>query len=119
MPVVFVNGSLPAIDYEAITVSTVSIGFTTAKIVVQTASTNTTEGSAYIDTKRVDEALVTVETNPIRFRLDGTAPTSAEGHLLQAGDSIVVSGFSNVSKLRFIRQGGADATLRVTYYRKG
>jgi hypothetical protein len=118
MPFIYINGPLPAVDYESITVSTVSIGCTASKLLVQTVLSGTSEGRAYIDNKRVDEALFTVETNPVRFRLDGTDPTAAEGHLLQAGDSIVVTGYSNLSKLRFIRQGAADGTVKATYYRK-
>lgn len=118
MPAVFVNGSIPAVDFETVAVSTVSIGGTTAKLVVQTASTNTTEGSAYIETKRVDEALFTVENNAMRVRFDGTAPTAAVGHLFNAGDSFTVTGHGNVVKVKMIRSGGADASVSITYFRK-
>jgi len=36
-------------------------------------------------------ALVSVETNPIRYRMDGTAPTATEGLLLPAGSYLTVS----------------------------
>lgn len=119
MPVTFVNGSLPAVDFETITVSNVAIGVTASKLTsVLTRNANSGEQS-YVEVRRLDEALFTVETNPIRFRLDGTDPTAAIGHLLNAGDSLVVTGFGNLSKLRFIRQGAADGTVQATYYRKG
>lgn len=119
MPVTFVNGSLPAVSFETLTVSTVALGITAAKLVVQTVKTSSADGPAFIDTQRLDEALFTVETNPVRFRIDGTDPTASVGHLLNVGDSITISGFSNLSRLRFIRQGAADATVQATYYRRG
>lgn len=118
MPVMFINGSLPAVDFETITVSNTAIGGTASKLVTANTLNATGNDNPYIDVKRMDEALITVETNQIRFRLDGTNPTASVGHLLGAGDSIVVSGYGNLSKLRFIRVS-ADATIQVTYYRKG
>lgn len=119
MPTTFVNGPFPAAGYEALTISNASLGLTAGTIAAGTVVGDTLGGNTYIDMKRMDEALITVEANPIRFRLDGTAPTATEGHLLQPGDAITITGYSNLSRLRFIRQGGSDATLRVTYYRKG
>lgn len=120
MPVTFINGSLPAVDFESITVSTVSIGITAAKLRVATELNARSAGqdASYVDIKRLDEAMFTVETNPVRFRMDGTDPTAAIGHLLNVGDSLVISGNQNLTKLRFIRQGAADGTVMATYYRK-
>jgi hypothetical protein len=118
MPASFINGPIPAVDFESITVSTISIGGTTSKLVVQTARGPAVEGQQYIDTQRVDEAFFTVETNPIRVRFDGTAPTASVGHLFQPGDTFTVTGYGNVAKVAMIRSGGADATVRVTYFRK-
>lgn len=118
MPATFVNGPLPAASFETLTVSSVALGITAAKLVVTTAR-NPTEGVSFMEVQRLDEAMFTVETNPCRFRLDGTDPTAAIGHLLQPGDSVIIAGFSNLSRLRFIRSGAADATVQATYYRKG
>jgi hypothetical protein len=85
--------------FEQITVSTVSIGFTTA-----TLSTG-------------NYAIVTTETNPIRYRSDGVAPTAAVGHLAAAGSTIEVCGKAAASQFRMIRQGAADATAFATYYK--
>jgi hypothetical protein len=117
MPASFINGSIPAVDFETITVSSVSISPTASKTTVQTASTNTNNGLAYVDTQRVDEALFTIETNAIRVRFDGTAPTAAVGHLFQPGDTFTVTGQTNVTKVKMIRQT-ADASVSVTYFRK-
>lgn len=102
----FVTDEIPATDFESITVSNVSIGFTASKILQ-----NETGGFKRHCTK----ALFTVETNSIRFRLDGTAPTATVGHLMAAGDSFLVTGDTNITNLRLIRQS-ADATVMVTYF---
>lgn len=88
--------------YEAITVSSTSIGFTSATY-------NPAEGQA-------SQALITIETNPIRFRGDGTAPTATEGHVINPGQMIDVCGSLAVRNFRMIRTG-SDATARVTYLR--
>lgn len=85
--------------FETITVSNVSIGFTTA----------TADVANY--------AVVTLETNPIRYRADGSAPTAAIGHLASAGTTLEVCGKSAIASFRMIRQGAADATAPVTYYK--
>jgi hypothetical protein len=59
-------------------------------------------------------ANITVEGNPIRVRWDGTAPTTAEGHLLQAGDQIKMDFTADIWHFRAIATG-ANATIRVTY----
>lgn len=89
--------------YESITVSSASIGFTSATY----APAGQTAASV---------ALVTTETNPIRFRSDGTAPTSSEGHLAAASSQIEVCGAAAVANFRMIRTG-SDATAKVTFFR--
>lgn len=118
MAYIFIDDSIPAVDFESVTVSTVSIGLTAAKLVVTGTANAYNESTAYVDVKRAHKVLITTETDKVRFRLDGTAPTAAIGHELAAGDSLEVAGFANLSNLRFIRSGAADATIRVTYYRK-
>jgi len=61
-----------------------------------------------------DEVYVTVETNPLRYRTDGTAPDASTGHLVAGTGSFTITGKRDVSQLRLIRQGGADATVMVT-----
>jgi hypothetical protein len=62
------------------------------------------------------EVLITVETNPIRFRTDGVAPTTTEGHLLSSGDSITLESSIDALNFKAIATGG-NATLRVSYLR--
>lgn len=78
--------------YEAITVSNTAIGFTSV---------------AY------NYALVTVETDSIRFRVDGTDPTSSEGHKLDPGDTVELLGGNAILYFRAIRTS-SDATIRVS-----
>ncbi len=96
-----------AFGYESITVSTVAIGLTSTKIVP-------TSGPA----RPAFEAYLTLEaTNGIRYRLDGTDPTSSEGHPIAGSGTVTITGTKNLQNLRMIRSGGADATVKVTYFR--
>ena len=88
-------------DYEAITVSTTAIGITVSKM----------KSSLY---GSCTGAFITVEGANIRFRLDGTDPTTTEGHMLINGQNITLSSISDVGKFRAIRDDATDATLRVT-----
>lgn len=97
----------PAGDYEAITVADTAIGFTASKILInQTGGTH----------KRAVAALVSAETQPMRFTVDGTTPTTTVGHLLAAGDYFVVRGEQNVSRFKAIRTTGSSGALQVTYF---
>ena len=94
--VVTVGGSL-ASAFESVTVDD------TADIL--TAAT-------YGTSKR---ALLTVETAQIRFRLDGTAPTSSVGHIANAGDQIVLASNGDIANFKAIRTTSTSATLRCSY----
>ena len=68
--------------------------------------------------------MATVETDQIRYRDDGTDPTSSEGHLLNVGDTLQYmegdeqdnwKAFLRSGKLRFIKVTSA-AALKITYY---
>lgn len=96
-----------AFNHEAVTVSTVAIGGTAATI-------TPTSGVA------AKAAIVSVETNPIRYRIDGQAAvTNTTGHYVAAGTTFTIFGGENVTALRMIRDStaGADATVRITYLR--
>lgn len=89
---------------EKITVSSSAVGFTAATF------QPTTGGGA-------DRVLVTVEDQPVRLRYDGTSPTASVGHLLQPGDSITLTGTDSVANAEFIRSGGTDGVIFVTFER--
>lgn len=91
-----------AFAHETITVSSTSIGGTAATYATATAT------AAY--------AVFTVETNPLRYWADGTAPTSTVGHLVNAGGQIGVCGAATIATFRMIRTG-SDATVYASYYK--
>lgn len=91
--------------YEAITVSNTAIGFTGGKI-------KPTSGNyANMECK---EVFCTLETDDIRFTIDGTTPTSSIGHLLKSGESLTIDNVTDIKGFRAIRVT-TDASLKVTY----
>ncbi len=60
-------------------------------------------------------AVITVETAQIRFRTDGTAPTAAVGHLLAAGDIVILESAEDIENFKAIRTGTVLAVLNVSY----
>ncbi|MBT5773365.1 MAG: hypothetical protein HOH95_03210 [Dehalococcoidia bacterium] len=86
--------------YESLTVSTSAVGITDS-----------------VRSGR-DRALITVETDQIRFRSDGPAPTTSEGHLVDAGASIILESAEELVNFKAIRVT-ADATLKVTSDERG
>lgn len=93
-------GAAPnTIGFEQVTVSTVAVGFTVA-----------TMGRAVM-------AVAYVESQPIRYRTDRTAPTATVGMKVDDATQLVVCG-SDLSTIQFIRDTSAtgSATLDVTYY---
>lgn len=86
---------------EVVTVSGASIGLTAATYV------------------HAISAFIEVQAQPIRWRADGTAPTSTVGFKAIDGTLIELKSYQEIANLRAISDGGAsgDATLQV-HYRK-
>lgn len=69
-------------------------------------------------------AIIAVETAAIRYREDGTAPTSTEGELVNAGERIVYKSWgvpganwrSVLKALQVIRTTGTSANLKIHWY---
>lgn len=61
---------------------------------------------------------VTIETNSIRFRIDGGDPDANDGHVVIAGGNVYLIDSKSVRNLRMIAVGGT-ATVIVTYYKWG
>lgn len=61
------------------------------------------------------EATITVETNGIRYRVDGGTPTSTVGHLLPSGSAITLVGTTAIANFRAYAPT-PSAVLSVTYY---
>ena len=86
--------------FESITVSTTALGLTAAL------------------KEDADLALVTVESQAVRYRLDGLAPTATVGHNLDVGAVLELEGHWEIDQFQAIRRDGVDATLRVSYSTK-
>ena len=93
-----------AFAFESITVADSAIGCTAA-----TVSPAGAPGSV--------RAVMTLETAQVRYRYDGTNPTSSEGHLLEIGETLVLEGAANIDRFRAIRTGSTSGVLKVTYER--
>lgn len=105
-----IGGPMSAFAFETVAVSTVSIGGTAATYTDQAADTGGGKRSA-------TALMLSVETNSIRVRWDGTAPTAAVGHLLNPGDTFELYGLGNIKNLRMIRTAAPDASVTITYSR--
>jgi hypothetical protein len=64
--------------------------------------------------ERCSEVLVIVETNDIRYRTDGTDPTSTTGMPMSAGQNIVLVKWADISRFKAIAVS-ATAYLSVEY----
>ena len=106
MSLSYITDETPAGTFETINVSTTAIGVTASLLEVGLP------GGFH---RRAVKLYISNETNSIRVRWDGTAPTASVGHLLTAGDSITIEGEQNCSNFKAIRVS-ADATLMVTVY---
>lgn len=84
------------LDYESLSVAASAVGF------------------ASIPSGAVC-ALISVEGGDIRWRDDGSDPTSAEGIFQKVGSSFPYSG--SLAAIKFIRVGANTATLKIGYYR--
>ncbi len=62
---------------------------------------------------QADVALLTPDED-VRYRLDGTAPTSAIGHILKADIDSEIRGNDLLQRLQLIRIGGANVACTIT-----
>lgn len=82
--------------FEALSVSNTAVGFTAATHDPVGATSNTPAIAAY----------ASVEGGSVRWRADGTDPTTSVGTLLGDGDEIVVWGTMDIKSIRFISTAG-------------
>ena len=62
---------------------------------------------------------ITCETQDVRWRADGTAPTSTEGHTLAKDDSISFTSGNYrqfLETVEFIATSAGDGKLKLTYF---
>ena len=106
-------------SYEKLTVTNAVKTLTSTKYNVRPNPTNFGEGGGRFQTTTLaEEAFITVETQPIRYTVDGTTPSTTDGHLAAAGDTIYLEGFDNIARFQCIRSTGSDSTIHVTYFRR-
>ena len=98
------GGTICVYDFETLTVSSTALPVTESKRVP----------GANIG--RCRYLFCTVETDQVRYRLDGGAPTATVGHLVSVGQNIEVHGEENVQNFRIIRVT-ADATVPMSFGR--
>jgi hypothetical protein len=92
-----VTGGLIYKAKETVTVTTASIGLTTATI------------------GRNDQALITVEDAAVRYWLNGEAPSATVGHILEEGGALLIQNRTTLHNVRFYSREGIDATLQVSF----
>ena len=92
------------VAFEQVTVTATAIGFTAATI----NQGNGHPGAAI--------AVCRLETAQIRYRLDGTAPTSSVGTLLEIGDYLTLSGSDLLVNFSAIRTGSSSGVLDCNYF---
>ena len=95
---------------ESFTVTTATQSFTAAYLVG-----NTSPG-AYVDTEKM-YAFLTLETADMRYCVDGSSPTPVTCHKMASGTSLKIIGQEDLKKFHFMRDGGSNALLQVTYFR--
>lgn len=81
----------------------------------QQLAVSTSAVALTIPNQAVRMAIILIEDQPIRYRDDGTAPTSSVGTLIQNNVAIAVCG-SALSGFKAIRSGGTNASLSINYY---
>lgn len=67
------------------------------------------------DKKKARVAFIKAETQPVRWRDDGTAPTATDGFLLDVGEEFWYTG--DVQAIKFIDTAAGASTLHVALYR--
>ena len=93
---------MPAFASERLTVGGTAVGLTSATYAPASGPARS--------------AFITVETDQIRFTLDGTTPTSSRGHVIDAGGSLVLQGIEEIRAFKAIRVTNS-APIEVTYKR--
>lgn len=65
----------------------------------------------------VNAAIISIETNPVRYRDDGTAPTTAVGNLIPVTTSGLPFEFTgNINQL-LLFPTSTGATINIAYYK--
>lgn len=87
------------VTYESLTVANTAVGITSTVITPAGRPQQT-------------ECTGRLETAQIRYRYDGTAPTSSEGTLLEIGDVLTLTNHAYLAAWRGIRTGATSGVLK-------
>lgn len=92
--------------FETITVTTsAAVGPSASKYVARSA----------IGRGGTTSMFCTVETDSIRFEVDGSSPTATVGHKIAADTAFNITGYDNVRAIRFFGSGTATAKVSCTF----
>lgn len=113
------NGAIGDSDAEGIIMVTGTSGAFQAETITSSGTGTVAIAQDFISNKvaglKPKAALITVETAPIKFTLDGTNPTATAGtnfgHQMDAGQSYVVRGWSNIRKFRCINAVASNGAI--------
>jgi len=91
-------------------------GFETLSTADNTTVRQITEAVRVISNEPAKRAVLTVETNSIRYRKDSASgnPSATVGHLVAAGVEFVIEGEANVRNFRWISTNVAGSSVTVT-----
>lgn len=90
-------------QYEQVTVATTAIGFT-VNYIVKTSGHNAAA-----------KAFCRLEQAQIRYRVDGVAPTTTVGTILDVGDVLELTDSDAIIQFVAIRTGGTSGILNCLY----
>ena len=101
---------------DNIAIDTNAVAFSSAKAsetVTITDSVATLTPAKYSTYRK---ALVTVETAPFRYWVDGSSPNTTNGHLVNNGESFEIESNQDIANFKAIRTTSTSAVIQVSYF---
>jgi hypothetical protein len=95
------------VSFEQITVAASAVGLSAATLGGYVTDQGTPQRARFV---------LTVETAAVRYRTDGTPPTSSVGMLLNPGDVLTIDTPDEARALKLIRTTATSATVDVEAY---
>ena len=102
--------TLKEMGYQQITTLSSAVGLTVPAAASRDVGS---DGQSVSFAGRAKYAFIQAETQAVRWRADGTSPTTTVGHRLLPGESLFYDG--NILAIKFIEET-ASAKLNVSYY---
>ncbi len=91
-------------------------------LAVSSTAVNLADSASPTLPARAKGCIITIETDQVRWRADGTVPTASQGHLLDVYDTFVLDSWSHgrdwrsfMKAIYFIRVTN-DAALKITWF---